>query len=1660
MPPRPGLDESAEENGGRTLSQEAGERNANQAEEGRQEQRNRRKNRTKARIRVATLNMRGYGAVGDDGVSERWMFINQLARDEKIGLLALQETHLTSERVGVLNDLFGRHLRIYHSESVNHATGAGGVAFAVNKRLIDPEKCVVTEVQEGRALAIKFPWSTGRELCVVNVYGPNSSVENANFWKQIKTHCPVDVDILLGDFNVVEEGIDRIPVREETGSALIALQELLTNLRVEDGWRAQNPHDKAFTYMQKATGSQSRLDRIYVANALHQEADEWCIKESGLPTDHKLAMVSLANRNAPFMGRGRWSMPAHLLTDPQMVTTMRELGKKLVAEIAGCGPRSMEKNPQISYHKFKLALTSAARDRAKEKIPKLQKRLENLRRDLKDTLNPPEPTTSDAVDPTGVQRHAAILQERVDDLEVKLFVHRRRTVASKHWVQSETMSKYWTRPNVAPLPSIVIPELRRSDCVESGYTSNTKQMAEVARAHYDGLQDCDPLEQGEMHEEYIADALEPADARLQNEQKAHLAEKIAREEVAGAIRAAATNKAPGLDGLPSEVWKTYAKWHDADVKKGRPAVDVTLALTAVFNDIAVYGLTETSKFTEGWICPIYKKKDTREIVNYRPITLLNSDYKLMTKTLANRLAEHAPSMIHPDQAGFVPGRRIFDHIQLSKLIIAYTEAEELNGAIVALDQEKAYDRINHEYLWATLRHMNFPERLINTVKHLYERAESCVMVNGVKSSPFKIRRGVRQGDPMSCLLFDFAIEPLACALRKSSLRGILIPGDVERLISTLFADDTTVFLGEGDDYEDALAPTEVWCRASRARFNLEKTEVIPVGTQEYRASVTASRKLYPEAVPIPPNVHIVRDGEAVRSLGAWIGNNVDDANPWGKLVKTMGKNMDGWAKGKPTLLGRKLAVDLEIGGRTQFLAKAQGMPKAVEGSITRMIANFMWNGDKHPRVSRDTLYAKAEDGGLNVLNVAARNDAIDIMRLKDYLNMSETRPRWALVADLILAKAVASSSSSTSPEARLNTFLQKWEVSTRRSKKLPPDLRRMVLVAKKYGVCCDVRVASQSLKSAMPVWHHVGEEPGRSAANTAAGRCLREKHGVKTVAQAELVAWRLRPEDPDHLPRQNCECDACGNDRDVVGCSNPHRCASAAVRLVERLRPMWNPAQHGAVDGLSLTQTRRDANVEARANDERIIFEPSIMQGGALALVFRAFTNPERATVVAALRPPRPFSVISEEVEVYTDGSCMHNGMAGAAAGSGVWFGTGDLRNEGSRVPYDAQSNQTGEIYAVTMAARAVAPFAPLHLVSDSKYVVDGLTAYLPAWERRGWIGVANAEAFCDAVATLRARSALTTLRWVKGHSDVLGNEGADKLAKAGANMHPLFRPMYLPQFKFLRNGAALAGLSQSLAYAGVKRAVPAQTRKQTQRNLDALGEALQAMCGSRPLAGSVWTKLRKDPVSKTVRDFMWKALHGAHRVGLYWKHIPGYEARAVCGVCEVEDSMAHILTECCAPGQSLIWCVAKALLRTKGVPMPAVSLGMAMGAHMFVVSKENGDVEAGKSRAAQIILTEAVHMIWALRCERVIGWEATPERRHSEREILNRFGGKLNKRVQMDQGATNVRVHKKKALGRVKVLSTWRGLLRAESEIPEDWLHLTGILVGIPSLAELRDMG
>ena len=446
-------------------------------------------------------------------------------------------------------------------------------------------------------------------------------------------------------------------------------------------------------------------------------------------------------------------------------------------------------------------------------------------------------------------------------------MYKRRSVAARNWLEGETISKYWSRMNAAPKQYDLLYELAIPGTEPTRYENKSERMAEIARAHYDGVQHADqPQDQTnnmDQRKREIDGALAPLNVALDVNEARLMGNSIDLIKIELAITESANGKAPGLDGIPTELWKECLRAQIKNQKIKKPAFNVTAVLMHVFNDIIQNGVAEGTSFAEGWVCPIHKKKDRRKISNYRPITILNTDYKIFTRALASRLATCAPALIHPDQAGFVPSRQIFDHIRLSQFMIHYAEAEEINGAIVALDQEKAYDRVDHEYLWRTLGKMNFPMTFINTVKSLYDSAVSVVIINGVISKTYKITRGVRQGDPLSCLLFDLAIEPLACALRQSTLEGMEIPGAAERLITTLFADDTTVYLSENDSYNELLAILQEWCCGSTAKFNEEKSELIPIGTKAHRERVIATRQLGEDQLPIPVHVKIAKDGEAM-----------------------------------------------------------------------------------------------------------------------------------------------------------------------------------------------------------------------------------------------------------------------------------------------------------------------------------------------------------------------------------------------------------------------------------------------------------------------------------------------------------------------------------------------------------------------------------------------------------------------------------------------------------------------------------------------------------------------------------------------------------------------------------------------------------------------------
>ena len=173
-------------------------------------------------------------------------------------------------------------------------------------------------------------------------------------------------------------------------------------------------------------------------------------------------------------------------------------------------------------------------------------------------------------------------------------------------------------------------------------------------------------------------------------------------------------------------------------------------------------------------------KDPLEVKSYRPISLLNVDYKLIAKVMSHRLKKVIDSLIHSDQQGFLSGRNISANVRTIIDLIEYTNAVNAPGSIVLLDFEKAFDRIEHAYLFKSLEQFDLGENFINIVKTFYNCRFSYVINNGFLTKPFSVSRGIFQGCPISPYLFVLAIEMLAISIRVNpDIKGIQI-GEMEK----------------------------------------------------------------------------------------------------------------------------------------------------------------------------------------------------------------------------------------------------------------------------------------------------------------------------------------------------------------------------------------------------------------------------------------------------------------------------------------------------------------------------------------------------------------------------------------------------------------------------------------------------------------------------------------------------------------------------------------------------------------------------------------------------------------------------------------------------------------------------------------------------------------
>jgi hypothetical protein len=279
------------------------------------------------------------------------------------------------------------------------------------------------------------------------------------------------------------------------------------------------------------------------------------------------------------------------------------------------------------------------------------------------------------------------------------------------------------------------------------------------------------------------------------------------------------------------------------------------------------------------------------------------------------------------------------------------------------------------------------------------------------------------------------------------------------------------------------------------------------------------------------------------------------------------------------------------------------------------------------------------------------------------------------------------------------------------------------------------------------------------------------------------------------------------------------------------------------------------------------------------------------------------------------------------------------------------------------LSAETPPPFAPLHIISDSKYIIESFTKKITEWEECGCINIPNKEFIKPIVSHLRAQGAITTLKKETGQ---IGSKNAKVLANTGVHKEQCDALDLNPNQNFNLTGAQLSLVSQATAYRGLREREQVAPRLFTTINLNITRHAVNDLTGHMPTDAQMWHSIRSKNITRTIRVFLWKVLYKTQKCGDYWLNIPTSEH---CFECGVEDSITHILTECSAPGQSEIWNLTKKVWLKKHDSWPTIKgLGLIVGCCMAKFYNQKGQRKLGTEQLYQILMTESAHLIWRIR--------------------------------------------------------------------------------------------
>ena len=1466
------------------------------------------------RFRLATWNMCGRVASKDGKLVPKAPFVEQLMLLEKLDLLVLTETH--AEDIGLSKGrivLGGTSLPEARAGVAIVAHSGGGWACNKQVTLID-----------GFALLLHLSHRVSREsFWVLGIYADNAKGINSllDFYVELRVRLSAFVASLpggawsgcvaAGDWNFVEHPSDRSPVTPPN-PRLDMLLEVFSDTGALCSFRdaaGRGPCPRGWTYSKNTARHKvfSRLDRVYIPH------DGWAAEPpyvlSTNWSDHRVVVSDLIVTNPAV----QVAVPAPRLPDldglskskafwPGVLVAWRDLmrGGRVTLEKwsafkesvlrVGLAERTSFRRKTAKYWRNAVRKEELAPDEVWDAIkglavrkrpPRVQEPTKWRAAVPKYDVPPaprrcflPSPSSpwqvpvlsqlpkgrTGRVESGAAQPSAKTVADILDDKASTLrqnALQKMRRIAEKHTSEWYNLSLNKEADEQGSRASVSVAGLRRP--TEDSAWSDLRHMAGVSRDYFKELHSPEPLTLGRSRaQSALLQEVDAAYGRLPGPVDFKVG-SFTDEEVQ-ALQDKMPNTTPGPDGIPYEFWRRLR----ALLQSLENSPDPPPAFWGVFRDMANDVRTRGSSrcgFKDANVSLFYKKGDPTLVSNYRPISSMNMDCKMYTNLVNARLAPWAVSKIHEDQIGFVPGRLMSNHTRLAQAVAHMCDSTGTEGYLVSLDQAKAYDRVDQDWLLRVLKAMGLPRCLVGMIQDVLPNCHSRVRINSGYSDWFKLRRGVRQGDPLLCLLFNFSIEPLAMRLRRV-VQGISVRG-LRPTKVMLYADDINLFLSVSDDVRSLSSCLISTSFAIGSRFNLEKTDVKPLGPEAFVQACfdgqTMGGALLPGAYVLPP-------GDPLRVLGVWVAAPDLAAPRWAQVARHNVRLMRQWRAIGASVQNRALLAKALLQSRCYHLLDGNGVPPSALRKMSQQIQNFVRGS--FSTMPFDTLAAPLKEGGLNCPSLHHRKEAYDL-RFLSHLVTGSQKVLWKEWTWAGLRRA--SSTNKSAEIAGLNPFLQR---AYTRPSVLEPRLRQAFSTAKKYGLDLRCQAPPLNARRAMPAFYHPATQLGASQRG---GRCL-------LVHESPLVGELVDVRDMD------AACGLCSTARKAVrrGLLCTNWTPRPLIRTYSRTAKIW-PKMDGPLGCIriftkpySLLARRTDAVRTARG----------LGRSNVLAYDNSFWTKP------LAQKP-----VCGGVFHVWTDGSAVNNGRENCSAGAG-WVSDLELYDCVSLIGIPL-TNNIAEVAAIALCLSAWRGYNVV-VHTDSAYVLGLMRGGLLAMERDGWgdfprVGqsASSLPLFKHVLFLLRSHAGSVEFFKAKAHADDAWNNRADSLANEGRvsgrpwDLWTLSTPDGWVDHQPVLAHQPLSYLTDLVVRESVL--PPLSSWKSSpfcDRWVVSMARIFETYLDVDTYAPAVWTV----NVLVGFRETLWREMNGAQAIGHRYKGKRDLLRTCPCGV---ELSLDHVLLGC-----------------------------------------------------------------------------------------------------------------------------------------------------------------